>query len=373
MANATDYTHIETSEFAKFVSRYVSVLDGVSLLLCLLVSFALYKSRDKWRSSIGSYVEITFVLIIANVVKSGQLLLYHYIEKDGDSLSCALQGFLLIGTEVFQQLCIVVLAVECTIILTYAINRARFVKKSSYVPWPMRRCIANPSVRFTCSLTSLFMITALECVALELLYGFGSDKKHPRLCNFKFYEGPAWDSERIMVYNWVTFTTPIASLCLGVFLIAYVYGQGYGKKHAPTSGIWKLAFIPTMYFALQTPFLLSEVFSVRVSFSILKIAGHGMPGMLALSVWYQNSYVRNYISGHSYCCCCAQGKKMENNHDSRSLQMEGSFRQSLISSSFEEGGYEVTGRLKTSTESLMDNFIENIENLEIHGEDEVPL
>ena len=41
------------------------------------------------------------------------------------------------------------------------------------------------------------------------------------------------------------------------------------------------------------------------------------------------------------------------------------FRQSLISSSFEEGGYEVTGRLNTSTESLMDNFIENIENLEI--------
>ena len=167
-----------------------------------------------------------------------------------------------------SQLCIVVLAVECTIILTYAINRARFVKKTSYVPWPMRRCIANPSVRFTCSLVSLIMITGAECVALELLYGFGSDQKHPRLCNFKFYEGHEWDSERIMVYNWVTFTTPIASLCLGVFLIAYVYGQGYGKKHAPTSGIWKLAFIPTMYFALQTPFLLSgSIFGASIFFS----------------------------------------------------------------------------------------------------------
>ena len=44
------------------------------------------------------------MLIIANVVKSGQLLLYHYIEKDGDSLSCTLQGFLLIGTEVFSTI-----------------------------------------------------------------------------------------------------------------------------------------------------------------------------------------------------------------------------------------------------------------------------
>ena len=61
---------------------------------------------------------------------------------------------------------------------------------------------------------------------------------------------------------------------------------------------------------------------------------------------------------------------MENNHDSRSLQMEGSFRQSLISSSFDEDGYEARGRLDTSTESLLSNIIENTESLETDVEDE---
>lgn len=371
MANATAAAHERPSELAKLSKYYIPVLDGVSLSLCLLVSFALYKSRDKWRARTGSYVEMTFVLVLVNMLKSGQLLLYRYIEKGGDSASCAVQGFMLIFTEIFQQLCILVLAAECTFILTYALSQARFVKNASYVPWCMRRCIAKPSVRFTCYVAALSTITIVNCILLQLLYGFGSDQKHPKICNFKLNQGPSWDPD-ILIYHWVTFFTPVASIMLGLFLIVYIHCKGYQSKYATTSGVWKLAFIPTIYFALQTPFLLDQVFFVPVPFSIMRIAGHSMPGMLALCIWYQNSYARNYIKTQVCDNCCALGKanKMSLGNDSRSLQMEDSFRESLIaSSSFDEDDYETRERLKTSAESILGTSMESMENLEVDFED----
>ena len=371
MANVTDASHKDISKLDKFEKHYIPVLDMVSLLLCFLVFFALYKSRDKWRSSTSSYVAITFILIITNVLKAVQLLLYRIIEKDGDSLLCALQGFFLVGTEVFSQFCIVVLVFESTIIVTYALNRARFVKKTSYVPRLMRRFITNSSSRFNCFLVSLITLTGAECAVLQKFYGFGSSQKHPEICNIKFENVHEWDP-KVMFLNWVTFCAPVASIALVCFLIVYVHCQNYRNKHAPTMAFWKLAFVPSMYSALNTPFILRELFSMEISLSVLKIAGHSMPGMLALCIWYQNSYARNYIYGHVCGCCCAPGKakKRKGNYGPRSLQMENSFRESLISSSFDEDGYEALGRLDTSTESLLSNVIENTESLETDVEDD---
>ena len=84
---------------------------------------------------------------------------------------------------------------------------------------------------------------------------------------------------------------------------------------------------------------------MSISLSVLKIAGHSMPGMLALCYG-----TRIRMQEIIFMVTCAvvvvhRESKRKGNYGPRSLQMENSFRESLISSSFDEDGYEARGRL----------------------------
>ena len=392
-ANATTNDHAFMIENL-FVYKFDYLYNDISFILCSMVLTALYKTRSKWNIGINTYMKLSTALIAINLMKTEQLLVYRYLYKDGDSVSCAIQGFCLIATEILNQLCVVFLTVEFYILIRIDLTLPSHVTLLAKKRFTIIRRMINKSTRSRNYFIVLLFVTIINCILIHRYYGFGSDKKNnPTYCNFHMSKGD-------MLYHWVTIFSPLAVTFFIFMLLGYLYSKvsrddgtlqhNSRLRKSQWALFRKLMLLPLTFLVINVPFMLRE-FLLPVSigyslvpFKVLYILGSAMPGLIALCIWYQNSFVIDYLNKKVFCCCFQLKNKIASlsllnpNGDARTRQMSVDFRESLISNANDDNGYNNGDRERvgTSISSLLTPSFDSTneeEMIEINEADQVSL
>jgi len=358
-----------------------------------MVLTALYKTRSKWNIGINTYMKLSTTLIAINLMKTEQLLVYRYLYKDGDSVSCAIQGFCLIATEILNQLCVVFLTVEFYILIRIDLTLPSHVTLLAKKRFTIIRRMINKSTRSRNYFIVLLFVTIINCILIQNYYGFGSDtKNNPIYCNFHMVNGD-------MLYHWVTIFSPLAVTFFILMLLGHLYSKvsrdgtlqhNSRLRKSQWALFRKLMLLPLTFLVINVPFMLREFLlpvSIGyrlVSFKVLYILGSAMPGLIALAIWYQNSFVIDYLNKNVFCCCFQLKNKIASlsllnpNGDARTRQMSVDFRESLISNANDDNGYNNGDRERvgTSISSLLTPSFDSTneeEMVEINEADQVSL
>lgn len=382
MVNASDSGLVE-SNFYKY--NFLYLCNDISFVLCSLVLFALFKSREKWISK-NAYLKLSCLIVFINLIKTLQLLVYRHLDKDGDSESCALQGVLLIATEILNQLCAVLLSIECFFMIRIDLS-SNFLKyrgiKDNYCSL---KNLVHKSVRYRNYCISMFVITCINCTLIGMYYGFGSSFKNPTYCNYKHEHGEA-------LYHWITIFSPLAVFTLTSYMIYYLENLQRRLRVQKSKSLWalfrKLILLPGTFLVVNIPFMIHELFpsgKQMIPYTVLYAAGSSMPGLIAVCIWFQNSFVKKYIRNNIFCCFCApddsesvdtggRTSSIKECNDTRVEEMDNAFREKLIQRDDDSELSDGPKRVATSLDSILptDIHLEIEKDSDILDDDSVSL